>query len=303
METKNETLTEQELAQINKYTRRTLTADEVYTFGVVLCDNEIDRDLERFDSEALPVLAELFVGKTGIFDHCPSAKNQRARIYSAQCLTDESRKTRDGENYRYINAMAYIPKTPANSDLIEEIESGIKKEVSVGCSMARVTCSVCGEELRTGKCGHKRGRSYGGKVCHAVLQEPADAYEWSFVAVPAQPLAGVSKEGRLGGYAVTKKISVYDSADAPESGDPFAEPELIACETEKMRGETKRLAMAVIPALSEDTAKAICARLSFAQCLDFTDALREKQSLPRPGTPQLAPPQSGAVEINEQFRI
>ena len=37
-----------ELEQINKYTRRELKEDEVYVFPVVLCDNEIDRDGERF---------------------------------------------------------------------------------------------------------------------------------------------------------------------------------------------------------------------------------------------------------------
>ena len=34
-----------------------------------LCDNEIDRDWERFSPETLKGLAPLFVGKSGIFDH------------------------------------------------------------------------------------------------------------------------------------------------------------------------------------------------------------------------------------------
>ena len=37
--------TTQELELINNYTVKPLSADEVYTFGIVLCDNEIDRDL------------------------------------------------------------------------------------------------------------------------------------------------------------------------------------------------------------------------------------------------------------------
>ena len=31
------------------------------------------------------------------------------------------------------------------------------------------------------------------EVCHVVLNQPTDAYEWSFVAVPAQREAGVIK--------------------------------------------------------------------------------------------------------------
>ena len=32
-----------------------------------------------------------------------------------------------------------------------------------------------------------------GKLCHTLLSGAKDAYEWSFVAIPAQPKAGVTK--------------------------------------------------------------------------------------------------------------
>ena len=76
------TPSEEELRLINAYTRRALSAEEVYVFSVTLCDNDIDRDGERFTIDSLHALEELFVGKTGIFDHDPSAKNQTARIFS-----------------------------------------------------------------------------------------------------------------------------------------------------------------------------------------------------------------------------
>ena len=75
--------------------------------------------------------------------------------------------------------------------LIAEIDGGIKKEVSVGCSMGRSVCSICGAE--SGTCTHVRGQTYDGKLCFAELKDPTDAYEWSFVAVPAQRNAGVVK--------------------------------------------------------------------------------------------------------------
>lgn len=43
-------VTQEQLAQINRYSRRELTAQEVYVFSLILCDNEIDRDYERFTS-------------------------------------------------------------------------------------------------------------------------------------------------------------------------------------------------------------------------------------------------------------
>ena len=45
---KNSMVTREELAIINRFTKRALKEDEVYTFAVRLCDNEVDRDGERF---------------------------------------------------------------------------------------------------------------------------------------------------------------------------------------------------------------------------------------------------------------
>lgn len=183
--------TPQELELINNYTVKPLSADEVYTFGIVLCDNEIDRDFECFDIPALEKLAELFVGKTGIFDHSMSGRDQTARIFSCRVETDDSKVTSAGEKYTKLCARAYMPRSEKNAALIEEIDAGIKKETSVGCSVGRSVCSICGKDGRTDPCAHIKGREYGGKLCHRILCDPTDAYEWSFVAVPAQPAAGL----------------------------------------------------------------------------------------------------------------
>jgi hypothetical protein len=190
-----------DISKINQFTRRELSLDDVYTFSILLCDNEIDRDNERFSIDALYKLSTLFVGKTGIFDHNMRAENQSARIYDCYVEADESKKTKSGEIYHKLMAKAYMPKTEKNQDLITEIESGIKKEVSVGCSVGNITCSICGEDMRTYKCEHIKGKSYNvqgkEKIAHAVLDCPTDAYEWSFVAVPAQREAGVVKKFNL----------------------------------------------------------------------------------------------------------
>lgn len=204
--------TENELELINRHTRRKFAADELYAFSVVLCDNDIDRDHERFTDEALEKLAELYIGKTGIFDHSPKAENQCARIFFAEVREIEGRKNRIGEQYKQLFARAYMPKSEAGEELILSIESGIKKEVSVGCSMAASRCSVCGQPL--GACQHRKGRVYrkdGVKtMCYFELSEPTDAYEWSFVAVPAQPKAGVvkafDKEKEISVLGVTKTL-------------------------------------------------------------------------------------------------
>ena len=184
-------LTKEELDQVNRFSKAELTADQVYTFSVRLCDNEVDRDFERFGTEDLERLGELFLGKSGIFDHQWSAKGQTARIYRTEVVREPGTVTAAGDEYRWLKGWAYLMRTEKNQELITEIEGGIKKEVSVGCSMGRSVCSVCGAE--NGACGHVKGQMYGEKLCFMELKDPKDAYEWSFVAVPAQPRAGVVK--------------------------------------------------------------------------------------------------------------
>lgn len=181
------------MAKINTYSRKELTSDEIYAFPVILCDNDVDRDNERFSINSLKTLAKMFIGKTGIFDHNPKGENQTARVFDAEVKTDKSKKTVTGEDYTYLLAKAYMVKTQKTNDLISEIEAGIKKEVSISCKVDSEICSVCGADKRIKPCSHIKGRTYGKKICHTVLEHPSDAYEWSFVAIPAQPNAGVSK--------------------------------------------------------------------------------------------------------------
>ena len=176
-----------QLDAIQNLAKGTLTAEQVYVFSLRLCDDQVDRDGERFDTAALPALAKLFIGKTGIVDHQWSAENQVARIFETQVVQEQG--------VSFIKAWAYIRRGGANDEIIADIEAGIKKEVSVGCAMGRAVCSICGSEY--GTCGHLKGEYYDGQPCCAILQEPVDAYEFSFVAVPAQRDAGVLKA--LGG--------------------------------------------------------------------------------------------------------
>lgn len=180
-----------ELSAVNEFARCSLKAEEVYTFCVLLCDNDVDRDFERFSEATLRELGELFVGATGICDHDWRSDNQVARIYRTELVTDKNRKNALGEPCVYLKGYAYMLKTEANAEIIAAIDGGIKRETSVGCAVAKSICSICGEEM--GVCNHIKGKEYGGKLCYASLEGAVDAYEWSFVAVPAQKNAGVIK--------------------------------------------------------------------------------------------------------------
>ena len=262
-EKENNILPDEELELIGRFARKKLSRDELYTFSLILCDNEIDRDNEKFTVDALHKLAELFVGKTGIFDHNMKSKDQTARIYAAQVMTDETRKTADGEVYTYILAKAYTVRTEKNKDLIAEIDAGIKKETSVGCSVKEIKCSICGKDIKTQGCEHRKGKIYGGKLCCYLLNDPADAYEWSFVAVPAQKNAGIVK-----------------------SFDPSRESDDLAEIAEEIRQELEdgiiRCAATVIPEMKGEAIEEICKSLSLKSLREMHNAFREnaQKSLP-----------------------
>ena len=196
-----------DIALINQYTLTELSPDDVFCFSVVLCDNEVDRDLERFTDESLEALAEMFVGKTGIKDHDWSTDNQVARVYRAE-VESTGEKTKDGREQKQLVGSVYMLRNEKTAPLIASIEGGITKEVSVGFSVRRCTCSVCGERMTwLGFCageGHEKGKEYDGQTCVGLLEEPLDAYEFSFVAVPAQPRAGVTKEALSGVFEMLK---------------------------------------------------------------------------------------------------
>lgn len=187
------TADENELRLINQLTMKDLTAKEVFVFKLALCDNEVDRDVEQFSDSCLIELAEMFKGRTVIADHMPKASNQSARIYDTTVEQVVGKSNSIGQQYKRLVAKCYMPLTKSNEDLITEINAGIKKEVSVNVSVKEINCSICGANRRKELCSHQRGEEYNGSKCYFILNDASDAYEVSFVAVPAQKEAGVTK--------------------------------------------------------------------------------------------------------------
>ena len=244
----NAALSPEDLELIGALARKPLEPEEVYTFSVRLCDNEIDRDFERFTVRTLEKLAPMFVGKAGIFDHQWSARGQAARIYKTEIVREPGRVTGAGDGYCWLKGCAYMVRTDGNRDLIAEIEGGIKKEVSVGCAVERAICSICGCDRTQTDCGHEKGQEYGGQLCWADLEGAKDAYEFSFVAVPAQPAAGVVKTARWG--------------DARAAARLEEEAALGRRCLEQLRGEVVRLALLADRELSVQAMKSLADKLS-----------------------------------------
>lgn len=246
------------LEKINRFTRRELSEDEVYVFSVILCDNDVDRDGEKFSDGALDSLREKFIGKTGISDHNASSANQTARIFDTELVTDTGRRNKLDEPYKYLKASAYMIRTEDNKSLIDEIDGGIKKEVSVSCSADKRTCSICGTDRSQGGCAHIKGKTYGGKLCHTVLDGITDAYEWSFVAVPAQVNAGVTKK-----YTETDIRSEAVSSDIRAAND-------------ELRRDIRKLAFFSGGRTAADTMSAAIADMETSKLIALKKSLERK---------------------------
>lgn len=259
----NFALDETQVQKINELTRREFSKEELYAFPIVLCDNEIDRDGERFSVSALNQLSKLFVGKTGIFDHNPKGENQTARIYSASVVTDNTKKTQSGEAYTYLLGYAYMIRTEKNSDLIKEIDGGIKKEVSVSCAVRERLCSICGKNQNTKVCSHISGKSYNGKLCCHILNDAYDAYEFSFVAVPAQPKAGVTKK-----YSTGLKETVCD--EILKTNEKLNELE------QTLKQHTVSSLLMEMPDVSTEIIEKFCDRLSNEEIAQVLTTLQKK---------------------------
>ncbi len=283
--------TEQQLEAINAQAKASLTAEQVYVFSLRLCDDQIDRDMERFDTAALPELAKLFIGKTGIVDHKWSSDAQVARIFETQVVKEE--------DVTYIKAWAYIRRGGAAEEIIADIEAGIKKEVSVGCAMGRGVCSVCGGEY--GSCGHQKGEHYDGALCCVILKEPMDAYEFSFVAVPAQRDAGVIK-GMGGGLRCLKELADEFGAQA-EYRMLWKQAQLGKQYEKLLQDEVVRLFLSLDMGLEEPTARSIAGKIGAEELQKLKAALESRVSEYLPLQTQLRYGASKPEDVESGFLI
>ena len=264
-----------QLEAINAQAKGKLTAEQVYVFSLRLCDDQVDRDGERFDTAALPGLAKLFIGKTGIVDHKWSSESQVARIFATEVVTEDG--------VTYLKAWAYIRRGGHADEVIADIEAGIKKEVSIGCAMGRSVCSICGSEY--GTCGHVKGESYDGAVCCAILKEPMDAYEFSFVAVPAQREAGVLKA--LGSRRCLKELAEEFGAQG-EYRALFKDAQLGQQYRRQLGDEVVRLCLALSLGVEEPVLRSMTGKASAEELMKLKSALEGRMEALYPVKCQLS---------------
>lgn len=221
MSVKFGTPTEEQLAKINSFAKRTLSADEVFCFPNKLAGDMIipDRYI-KLSKELLEVfMANAKSGVSLLLDHSwcpdgffglggrPKAAIPYGRTFDARLEVSDV----EGETVA-LNADHYMLRGVeidgiSTDNLIQSIEAGTLFDTSIGFNFSKGTCSVCNKEYYSSDCRHFAGRTYEVEgedgvirnvLCYVTAKPPGALWENSFVFDGAYPTAGVlSKAGEI----------------------------------------------------------------------------------------------------------
>jgi hypothetical protein len=176
-----------QLAKINSFALRELTADEVYVRKFLICHSAIDRDNERFPEALLQQFAATFPGKSfiavhnrqslplGLFFEATTETIPAARFKE---LTGEDPRLPEGETtVTVVWAWAYM-LIKHREEIIDNLEAGVYRHVSIGFSAA--DCRPVRKEVN-------------GPALYYEYVSPGETRECSLVYLGAQPGATTQK--------------------------------------------------------------------------------------------------------------
>lgn len=212
------TPTPEQLEKINKLSKRTLSAEEVFAFsGKSAGDMMIPNRFTRLSKELLQTMADdAQKGVSFMYNHNWSGYQGLQGVPYGKVFDGEIKASAETDETVGLHLSKYIVRDDevvegmsANS-LIKKIESGVLSDTSISFSTDTMVCSICGMNYFGGECSHLRGRSYDmadgtKKLCTVTAMPPSiiipynnnALYEESVVWDGAYPGAMVSqaKEG------------------------------------------------------------------------------------------------------------
>jgi len=167
---------DQDLDAINRHTLKPVTKDDIAVFRMDLCNDQVDRHFSRFPQKELRAINDMIVGKPLMELHDTHGRQPLGKFF-------QSRMNKDGGNVS-VQPDCFILRTPANEEMIRNIEAGICCGTSIGFSFENPECSICEGDLR--ECSHYPGIDYDGERCHYVMHDVSDVYEGSVVPLGSQ---------------------------------------------------------------------------------------------------------------------
>lgn len=232
--------TDEQLARINKLSKRELSADEVFVFsskaaGDMLIPNRFTKIHKS--------LLEVFVddanhGVSFMYNHNWSSFSAQGmpygKVFGGSLLpSDTPGETTELHLERYIVRDDEVIDGISNNALIKRIETGVLSDTSIGFSTDKMVCSICGNNYYGGACQHYRGQEYKindegeKKLCYLIAMPPSTIiegnnnalFEESIVWDGAYPTATItqSKHGDVV-KTTSGEFSVIDDKEALSEG-------------------------------------------------------------------------------------
>lgn len=208
----NDDITQEDLDKINQFTIKPVTKDEIRVYNALLIDDQVTRNSTHYPKEfqktilSLPAGEGNFIGAPFLLgegeDHQEVASAQIGRIFDAKQVVDK-------EGHYGVLGKIYMLKE-GNEAIIKDIDSGIKKEISISTKVEMPICSICHQDIRT--CDHKKGQ----EGCHVTMTGKGFAAEVSLVAVPGSDQAKILNSRDLDGFKVTETLHLNDEKECSD---------------------------------------------------------------------------------------
>ena len=149
----------------------------------------------RFRTEDLPRLLELTHGKPVMVGH-NKEKLPIGRFFGGEVVKEE-------ETSFIVPYFYWMRSASFAEDMRVNIDGGIYTEASLAFLFKKLTCSICGEDLR--RCEHFPGRVYDGEVCFYWFDEIIRVREGSLVYQGSHPGTGFDRTDSLNAALSAKR--------------------------------------------------------------------------------------------------
>lgn len=180
--------------------------NDIYVFAAIATDNTIDRDGEAFNKEALDRMSELYIGRSGIYNH--NSDSSHFRIFDTEVFECNDHIAYEYESYKCLVTYCYTNDSGLKKDIIDGIVSGCS--ISANCNKV---CSICGARIDSNDiCENKHicGEMYDNKLCFRVLSNVSDVYELSIVSIPCNINARIIRKDYKN-MKITKALEEHES--------------------------------------------------------------------------------------------
>jgi hypothetical protein len=179
--------TDAELAKINQFAKKPLTAEQVYVGECDLANDQVDRSGEWFPIPVLRDFARSVIGKSLLAGH------QHESVPMG--LWFDARLRKDDQGVTHLHPSYYIVKTRDNEHDRQQLDGGVYRYASVGYYCEDLICDICGKSYWSWECPHYNLDEYPNDAGEMVVatshyvrsdKHPAEAVEGSIVYLGCQ---------------------------------------------------------------------------------------------------------------------